>query len=116
MVDHSQGDVPASFEDLVKIDGVVTAGEFRIDGTLVDYRATMNMSPEPATSAQDLLAFSMLFNLLPPAFEGLRRRLTVQGVVIRTGYRSPAPRQVDDEEYEGRDGDEQSAMTASETP
>ena len=43
------------FEDLVKINGVVAAGEFRIDGTLVDYRATMNMSPEPATSAAQFL-------------------------------------------------------------
>lgn len=61
-----------SLEELVKIDGVVAAGEFQRDGTLLDYRATMDMSPELAAGAAQFCAtVSMLFNTLGPAFEGL---------------------------------------------
>lgn len=60
----------ASLEELLKIDGVVAAGEFRPDGTLIDYRAQMDMSPELATMAAQFCAtVTMLFNTLAPAFE-----------------------------------------------
>lgn len=62
----------ATLDDLLKVDGVVAAGEFRRDGTLVDYRAAMDMSPELAASAAQFCAtVTMLFNTLAPAFEGL---------------------------------------------
>ena len=35
----------ARLDDLLRIDGVMAAGEFTADGTLVDYRANTNMPP-----------------------------------------------------------------------
>jgi roadblock/LC7 domain-containing protein len=61
----------ATLEDLVKVDGVVAAGEFKQDGTLVDYRANMDMSPQLAAQAAQFCAtVSMLFDTLGGAFEG----------------------------------------------
>ncbi len=62
----------ATLEDLLKIDGVVAAGEFRLDGTLVDYRSSMDMSPELAAQAAQFCAtVSMLFRTPSGAFEGI---------------------------------------------
>jgi roadblock/LC7 domain-containing protein len=38
----------ATLEELLNIEGVVAAGEFDPDGTLVDFKASMAMSPEMA--------------------------------------------------------------------
>jgi roadblock/LC7 domain-containing protein len=62
----------AKLDDLLKIDGVMAAGEFTADGTLVDYRANMNMPPEMAAmSAQFCATVSMMFNALAAAFSHL---------------------------------------------
>jgi len=58
-----------SLVDLLKIDGVVAAGEFSADGKLVNYKARMEMSRELAgTSAQFCATVTMLFNTLAGAF------------------------------------------------
>ena len=60
----------ATLDELLKINGVVSAGEFERDGTLVDYKASMDMSPELARMAAQFCAtISMLFNTLAPSFE-----------------------------------------------
>ena len=62
----------ATLDELLKIDGVVAAGEFKRDGTLVDYRASMEMSPEMAAQAAQFCAtVTMLFATLGGAFEGI---------------------------------------------
>jgi len=62
----------ATLDDLLKIDGVVAAGEFAADGKLVDYKANMDMSPEMAAmSAQFCATVTMLFNTLAGAFAQL---------------------------------------------
>ena len=62
----------ASLDDLLKINGVAAAGEFAADGTLVDYKANMDMSPEMAAmSAQFCATLTMLFNTLAGAFAQL---------------------------------------------
>jgi roadblock/LC7 domain-containing protein len=62
----------AKLDDLLKIDGVMAAGEFTADGTLVDYKANMNMPPEMAAmSAQFCASVSMMFNTLAAAFSHL---------------------------------------------
>lgn len=67
---EKEGDM-ATLEELAKIDGVVAAGEFKRDGTLVDYRANMDMSRELAGQAAQFCAtVSMLFDTLSGAFEG----------------------------------------------
>jgi roadblock/LC7 domain-containing protein len=59
----------ADLDVLLKIDGVVAAGEFRKDGTLVDFRSAMQMSDEMAAqSAQFCASVSMLFDTLGGAF------------------------------------------------
>jgi roadblock/LC7 domain-containing protein len=59
----------ASIEELLKIDGVVAAGEFAKDGSLVDYQSNMDMSPELAAGAAQFCAsVSMLFDTLGGAF------------------------------------------------
>ena len=62
----------ARLDDLLKIDGVMAAGEFGADGALVDYRANMNMPPEMAAmSAQFCATVSMMFTTLAAAFSHL---------------------------------------------
>ena len=62
----------AKLEDLLKIDGVMAAGEFSADGTLVDYKANMNMPPEMAAMAAQFCAtVTMMFNTLAGAFSHL---------------------------------------------
>lgn len=61
-----------TLDDLIKIDGVVAAGEFTADGKLVDYKANMDMSREmAATSAQFCATITMMFNTLAGAFSQL---------------------------------------------
>lgn len=62
----------ATLDDLLAIDGVVAAGEFRPDGSLVDFKAKMEMSPElAAMSAQFCSSVSGLFATLSGAFTQL---------------------------------------------
>src|SRR5947207_14284401 len=59
----------ASLKELLKINGVVAAGEFTKDGSVVDYKSNMDMSPElVASAAQFCAAVSMLFDTLGGAF------------------------------------------------
>ena len=59
----------ASLEELLQIDGVVAAGEFARDGSLINYKASMDMSPElAADAAQYCATVSMLFDTLSGAF------------------------------------------------
>ena len=62
----------ATLDDLIKIDGVVAAGEFSADGKVVDYKANMDMPPEMAEmSAQFCATVTMLFNTLAGSFSKL---------------------------------------------
>ncbi len=62
----------ATLDDLIKIDGVIAAGEFTADGKLVDFKANMDMSPEMAAmSAQFCATVTMMFNTLAGAFAQL---------------------------------------------
>jgi roadblock/LC7 domain-containing protein len=45
-----------TLEELIRINGVVAAGEFSPNGRLIDYRATMNMTSEMAAMAAKLCA------------------------------------------------------------
>ena len=59
----------ATLDELLKIDGVAAAGEFRLDGSLVDYKANMEMpSDMAAMSAQFCSSVTHLFNTLGGAF------------------------------------------------
>jgi roadblock/LC7 domain-containing protein len=59
----------ASLDELLTIEGVAAAGEFGPDGSLVDYRANMDMSPEMAAGAAQFCAtVTMMFNTLAGAF------------------------------------------------
>lgn len=59
-------------DELLKLDVVVAAGEFAADGKPVDFKATMDMSPElAAMSAQFCATVTMLFNTLAGAFTQL---------------------------------------------
>jgi roadblock/LC7 domain-containing protein len=61
-----------TLEELLKIDGVAAAGEFSPDGSLMDYRANMDMSPEMAAkTAQFCATVTMMFNTLAGAFSQL---------------------------------------------
>lgn len=62
----------ATLDDLLKIDGVIAAGEFTADGKLVDYKAKIDMSPElAAATAQFCATVTMLFNTLAGAYTQL---------------------------------------------
>jgi roadblock/LC7 domain-containing protein len=64
----------ATLDELLKINGVVAAGEFTVDGKLLDYKAKMDMSPElAAMTAQFCATVTMLFNTLAGAFSQLRK-------------------------------------------
>jgi roadblock/LC7 domain-containing protein len=59
----------ASLEELLQIDGVAAAGEFAKDGSLIDYRASMDMSQELAAGAAQFCgSVSLLFDTLSGAF------------------------------------------------
>jgi roadblock/LC7 domain-containing protein len=62
----------ATLDDLLKMPGVMAAGEFSADGKLVGYKAKMEMSPElAATTAQFCATVTMMFNTLAGAFTQL---------------------------------------------
>jgi roadblock/LC7 domain-containing protein len=62
----------ATLDGLLKLNGVAAVGEFTADGKLVDYKASMEMSPELAgMSAQFCASVSMLFDTLGGAFTQL---------------------------------------------
>ena len=63
-----------SLDELLKIPGVVAAGEFTNDGKLVNYMASMDMSREMAAmTAQFVATVSMMFNTLAGAFTQLSK-------------------------------------------
>lgn len=58
-----------SLEDLLGMEGVLAAGEFSSDGSLVEYEANMDMSEElAATTARFCATVTMLFDTLAGAF------------------------------------------------
>jgi roadblock/LC7 domain-containing protein len=55
----------ATLQELLDIEGVVAAGEFNRDGSLVNFEASMDMSDEMAKmSAQFCATVSMMFDTL----------------------------------------------------
>ena len=59
----------ASLDELLRMDGVVAAGEWSKDGTLIEYRASMDMPPEMAAqTAQFCATVSMIFDTLSGCF------------------------------------------------
>jgi roadblock/LC7 domain-containing protein len=59
----------ATLDELLEIEGVVATGEFNADGTLVDYKATMDMSQEMAEmTAQFTATVTMMFNTLASSY------------------------------------------------
>jgi roadblock/LC7 domain-containing protein len=64
----------AKLEDLLKLPGVMAAGEFSADGKLVDYKTKMEMSRElAATTAQFCATVTMMFDTLAGAFTHLSK-------------------------------------------
>ena len=62
----------ATLDNLIKLDGVMAAGEFTADGKLVDFKANMDMPREMAEmSAQFCATVTMLFNTLAGSFSQL---------------------------------------------
>jgi len=63
-----------TLDELLKIRGVVAAGEFAPDGNLVNYLASMDMSRDMAAmTAQFVATVTMLFNTLAGAFSQLSK-------------------------------------------
>jgi len=61
-----------TLQELLDIEGVVAAVEFRLDGSLLDYEAKIDMSEELAqTTAQYFAAVSLMFNTLASSFTNL---------------------------------------------
>ena len=64
----------ATLDDLLNIKGVVAAGEFGLDGALVDYKASVDFSPELAeTTARFTSAVTQVFNVLAESFSKLNQ-------------------------------------------
>ena len=62
----------ATLDDLLKIDGVIAAGEFTADGRLVDFKTKTDMSKDlGALTAQFCATVTMLFNTLAAAHSKL---------------------------------------------
>lgn len=62
----------ATLDELLEIEGVVAAGEFEADGSLRDYRAKMDMSPEMAQMTSQFCAtVTMMFNTLANSYTQL---------------------------------------------
>ena len=62
----------ATLDELLNIEGVVAAGEFNPDGSLVDYKAEMDMSQEMAEmTAQFTATVTMMFNTLASSYTQL---------------------------------------------
>ena len=65
----------SSLDDLLKINGVVAAGEFGLDGSLVDFKASVDFSKELAqTTAKFTAAVTQLFNVLAESFTRLNEQ------------------------------------------
>lgn len=63
-----------TLDNLLKLKGVVAAGEFTADGKLIDYKDKMGMSPEMAAMAAQFCAtVTMNFNTLAGAFSQLSK-------------------------------------------
>jgi len=61
-----------NLEDLLKMEGVLAAGEFAADGSLIAYKANVDMPTEMAAmTAQFCASVSMMFNTLAGAFSQL---------------------------------------------
>lgn len=64
----------ARLDDLLKLEGVIAAGEFTADGKLVEYKAKMEMSPEVADmTAQFCATVTMMFDTLAGAYSQLSK-------------------------------------------
>ena len=62
----------ATLQQLLDIEGVGAAGEFSLDGSLLDYEAKMDMPEEMAQmTAQYCAAVSIMFNALASSFPNL---------------------------------------------
>lgn len=74
-------------DDLMKIDGVIAAGESAADGRLVNYKSKMQMPQEMAQmTAQFTASVTMMFNTLAGAFTQLSKMQWVpQKVWMYTG-------------------------------
>ena len=67
----------SSLDDLLKLNGVVAAGEFGLDGSLVDYKANVEFSKELAqTTAKFTSAVTQVFNVLAESFTQLNEQFT----------------------------------------
>ena len=59
----------ATLEELLDLEGVVVAGEFGLDGSMLDYEAKMDMSEEMARmTAHFCAAASLMLNTLASSF------------------------------------------------
>ena len=64
----------STLEELLKIDGVIAAGDFSADGKMASYKAKMDMSSEMASmTAQFCATLTMLFNTLAGSFTQLSK-------------------------------------------
>jgi roadblock/LC7 domain-containing protein len=62
----------ATLDELLDIEGVAAAGEFNADGSLVDYKANMDLSEELAEmTAQFSATVTMMFNTLASSYTQL---------------------------------------------
>ena len=62
----------ATLQELLDLEGVVVAGEFSLDGSMLDYEAKMDMPEEMAQMiAQYCAAVSIMFNALASSFTNL---------------------------------------------
>lgn len=62
----------AKLDELLKMDGVVAAGEFTTDGKMVAFKSSMNMPQEMASmTAQFCATVSMTFSTLAGAYTKL---------------------------------------------
>ena len=62
----------AKLDELLKMDGVLAAGEFAKDGEMVDFKSSMNMPQEMvAMTAQFCATVSMMFTTLAGAYTSL---------------------------------------------
>ncbi|HUH72227.1 MAG TPA: DUF2173 family protein [Mycobacterium sp.] len=74
----------ASLDDLLNIKGVVAAGEFGLDGSLVDYKANVDFSEEQAqTTARFTAAATQVFNVLAESSRAQVRSATGLGLCGR---------------------------------
>lgn len=69
LVAEQKGGLVATLDQLLKIDGVMAAGEFTADGKLVGFKAKMDMPKEMAEmTAQFCASVTMMFNTLAGAY------------------------------------------------